>query len=606
MAVGLMAVGLAWVLVLLVYGGFEFTVLGTVITSNEPLRPAALAALGFGVYLWTRGLDEAARRWEALAWRVEERWVVMVLALFVAISGVVFGSTTAGGSDSYGYVSQADLWLAGRLDVDQPWAAEVPWPEARWTFSPLGYRPSPDANATTIVPTYAPGVPMLMAVAKLVGGQEAMFWVVPIFGMVLVWATYGIGCRLGSRPAGLVGAALVALSPPMLFMLMVPMIDVPVAATWAVACYFLLGPGLRNAVLAGLAAGVALLIRPNLPLQALAMGVWYLLRLPQGGVRVAGHAFAFVAAMLPGVVTIAWLNDRLYGSPLASGYGALDALFSWAYIWPNLQRYPGWLIETHTMVVLAGVVALLVPLRRFWPDAPDRRAVIALALFVLANWGFYLAYLPFDDWWYLRFLLPSLPFILVGLGAVIAAVYRTGRPALVFASVGTVLALGAIELRKSTNDSAFDMWQERRFPGVALRVADLVPNNSVVLASLHSGSLRYYGGRMTMRYEYLEPAWLDRSISWLDERGVEVYLLLEGGEVEAFRTRFAGQQALAALDGRPRLDYRAGDWTVVLYRLSASLEPAIERRFVIEPFPPTLRSLPPVPPPGLAFFGKAR
>ena len=47
------------------------------------------------------------------------------------------------------------------------------------TFAPLGYRPYP-LDDRAIVPTYSPGFPMLLAVAKLLAGQDAMFCVVPL------------------------------------------------------------------------------------------------------------------------------------------------------------------------------------------------------------------------------------------------------------------------------------------------------------------------------------------------------------------------------------------------------------------------------------------
>src|SRR5439155_12318257 len=101
----------------------------------------------------------------------------------------------AGGSDSYGYVSQIDLWLQGHPFVDQPWAAQVPWPDGPGTFTPLGYSLLP--SGTTIVPTYTPGLPLLMALIKVVAGYRAMFAVEPLSAAILVLATYGLGRRLG-------------------------------------------------------------------------------------------------------------------------------------------------------------------------------------------------------------------------------------------------------------------------------------------------------------------------------------------------------------------------------------------------------------------------
>ena len=97
-----------------------------------------------------------------------------------------------------------------------------------------------------------------------------MFLVTPLSGALLVWITFAIGRRLVSDAVGLAAAWLVATSPAVLAMLVSPMSDVPAAAFWAVAMYFTLGSSSRSALMAGLAASAAILIRPNLaPLAAI-------------------------------------------------------------------------------------------------------------------------------------------------------------------------------------------------------------------------------------------------------------------------------------------------------------------------------------------------
>ncbi len=143
-------------------------------------------------------------------------------------------------------------WISGcsgDLHIDQSFGASVPWPLARWTFTPLGYRPEPDGYR--IVPQYSPGLPLLMAAFKLAAGQCAIFWVVPVCGGILVFATYAIGRRLGRPIVGLAAAWIVATSPTLLFMLMAPMSDVPAAAAWAVSVAFALGRNAAGGVCGG-------------------------------------------------------------------------------------------------------------------------------------------------------------------------------------------------------------------------------------------------------------------------------------------------------------------------------------------------------------------
>jgi 4-amino-4-deoxy-L-arabinose transferase-like glycosyltransferase len=97
---------------------------------------------------------------------------------------------------------------------------------------------------------------MLMALAKLIGGQRAIFWVIPLCGGVFVLATFGIGRRLGGSSNGLIAAWLLATSPPLLFMLMAPMSDVPAAAAWTVTFWCVTAGTMAFAVAGGLAAAV--------------------------------------------------------------------------------------------------------------------------------------------------------------------------------------------------------------------------------------------------------------------------------------------------------------------------------------------------------------
>jgi hypothetical protein len=73
----------------------------------------------------------------------------------------------------------------------------------------------------------------------------------------------------------------------------------------------------------------------------------------------------------------------------------------------------------------------------------------------------------------------------------------------------------------------------------------------VIFSILHSGSIRHYGGRMTLRFDLLDPDWLDRAVAWLQASGRHPYLVVEGTESEEFGRRFAGHSRLAALNWLP-------------------------------------------------------
>ena len=114
---------------------------------------------------------------------------------------------------------------------------------------------------------------------------------------------------------------------------------------------------------------------------------------------------------------------------------------------------------------------------------------------------------------------------------------------------------------------------------------------------IHSGTLRYYGGRVTLRYDSLPEDWLDRAADWLQSRGVGAYALLEQDEVPAFKRRFRVRRRSDELDESDVLIYN-GVRTAVLYSLTKTRQgPArIAPTHDLTP----LRAAPPIPLPALS------
>src|SRR4029453_11381550 len=108
------------------------------------------------------------------------------------------------------------------------------------------------------------GLPLVMTPFRLLGGELATYFAVPLLGAIAVLATFYVGARLHSRYAGLAAAALAPTSPILLFQIVQPMSDVPATAWWAVALVFALIPVPSAPLAAGGAAGLAILTRPNL------------------------------------------------------------------------------------------------------------------------------------------------------------------------------------------------------------------------------------------------------------------------------------------------------------------------------------------------------
>ena len=483
----------------------------------------------------------------------------------VLAAGVHWGTFAAGGSDSYCYVHQAEGWASGHLQVVEPLALEAPWPDPPLTFAPSGHIPSPTVRGAA-VPICPAGLSIVMAPfawasgagrvgeaggASEAGRARAVFLVVPLFGALLVWSVYLLGSRF-SRAAGLASACIVACSPAFLFQLMQPMSDVPAAALWVLATAFATSKHPRAPLLAGLATSAAILVRPNLLPLGLVLGLWFVLDSDSGdgatqGVESPHHrgltpALMFAAASAPGCIAVALIQQMFYGSPFRSGYGSLDGLFAVDHVGANAMRYATWMTESHTPIWLLALGAPLV-LR------PRRLGTLLLSL-ALVNVLCYLPYAVFNDWWYLRFLLPGIAILVVLTMAVIDALSRPRSVRAAVIGVATVI-LCALFVREARARNVFDLPRlEARYERAGRYVADRLPPNALVITSWESGSVRFYGHRNTLVWDVLDPAWLDRAIAYTRMRGLEPYLLFERWEEPIFRQRFAGSAA-GTLDWPP-------------------------------------------------------
>ena len=558
---------LLWSVVVWMTGGTTLTFGGLRVSSTDPVRPLVAAALLAAVYMLASGRERLRGDAARVAATATPARLAVVLALSIGIVAVWHSSWTASGADAYAYVTQADLWLTGRLTVPVPIANEVPWPRPLSTFVPFGY--SAVANQSAIASAVGPGLPLLMAFMKAIGGHAALFLVVPLTAALLVWTTFAIGRHVGSSAIGLGAAWLVATSPAFLTMVKEPMSDVPAAAFWALATWKAFDASRWSTVASGVATATAILIRPNLVPLAAVLGAWMLW--PRADQSVRDRVRSFVVFSVPIVVacvTIAWINQTLFGSPLASGYGAPESLFSTANVATNLRRYGGWLTETQTPLALAGFIALLAPSSRLWPAPEARRGLgavasaeasarllAAVAFLVIAIYAFYI---PFDAWWFLRLLLPAWPAVCIGTAALIAAAAHAAGARRREVQAMALVGLGLYTAFVANRLGVFPVGEgERRYATIAQLVERATAPSSIILASIHTGPLRYYAGRDTMRFDLLDEAWLDRAVAWLTEHGRQPYFLIEDWERPIFEKRFGALNRLGRLDLSPLLAYRA-------------------------------------------------
>jgi hypothetical protein len=516
------------------------------------------------------------------------KWLLVIAV--VALSALGSGGI-AGGADSYGYISQADLWLKGDLHVAQPEAKRFPWPFGALSLAPLGYVPTRSGDA--IVPVYAPGLPLILAAAKGLGGQCTIRWVGPISAGLLILITCAIGSRVFSERVGIAAAWLAATSPIVPFMGRSTMSDLPVAVLWGVATYCVLSRSWRGTAAGGLAAAAAILVRPNLAHLVVIIAAWLAFERGSALSSRLTRVLAFCAPAGMGVIAVALINQNLYGSPTSSGYGDLSSIFSPYRVLDNLQRYAAWLVQTQTPLAIIGILGFLVPARYITRDGAPPRGRLLLALTCFAVIGAYLLWLVFDAWWYLRFILPCWPAMCVS-----AAWLLTGGTGQRFTkpAIAILAAVGLYGLSFSYRAGVFDTGDgEYRYVRVAQLVRGATPPNAIIFAMQHSGSVRYYGERMTFRHDILGPGWLDLSTAWFQERGMRPFILLDDWEIEGFQRKFAKSNVAGRLEMATVFEYR-GNPRVYLFDPLQPPRPG-ERPLVFEPDDV---SVPTCPKPGLS------
>jgi hypothetical protein len=538
-----------WALIVAITGGIRYDIGPLRVSSRNPIRPT-LVALLFASIAWRLAYEEVLnqhiRHLSARPRRIEGA-IVALATLYTLVFTLAFGVRAAGGADPLGYVSQSALWLAGALRVDQAFSADIPWPAADETFVPLGYRA---VEGHVMVPTYAPGLALLMAGARLLT-ECGPYYVGPLCAAALVVLTYLLGRKYFSPAAGVVAAVLTAASPVVVYMAMAPMADVPVATFWMAALLIAAPSSARRAAAAGIVTGIAIAIRPNLV--PLAIFPWLLAILPLEDFRAAmSRSLGYAAGVLPFVMFVAILNRSLYGSPFESGYGPLSGSFSVQYFGPNVARYPRWWLKSQGILSFLFVLAVV---RRVW-----KREQLILAGFAITVLLSYLFYLPFDVWWFLRFLLPAVPLALLFCADAIDRVTSFRSPAVRLAAflVFTLFTLAHVadfNLHIAITETGEG---EQKYVDAGVFIGEVTPPDAVIIGMQLGGSIRYYSGRLGLRYDLLDPAWLDRAIDELERRGRPIYLFLDEWEVPVFRKRFAGQRSVAVVERAPMAVGRNG------------------------------------------------
>jgi hypothetical protein len=368
--------------------------------------------------------------------------------------------------------------------------------------------------------------------------------------------TVSIGGAIGGPSISIFSGVLLATSPPFVYQSLQPMSDIPVAFWWTLAALLAFSRWRWTNPAMTVSVAAAILTRPNLIPLAVPLTLFAAFAHCRKGHRHDWRAAAaVVAGATIGALVTAIVNTVFYGAPAVSGYGAPRDLYGFQHVATNVTRYLGWLVDSETPLVAISLAGMLV-----LAGAGGFRRWIALyaASVVAIVLCSYLLYMPFESWTYLRFLLPMYPFLFISLLGVAAIGPLRDRPKIrmtVLAAVTLFIVVAHLRYVErwhvlSTKDF------ERRYFVVAQYARGTFPANAVFITLQHSGSIRYYADRKTLRYDWIPPQSLDEAITQVAQLGLKPYILLEDWEEPRFRARFGDYSSVGRLDWPPTVALR--------------------------------------------------
>jgi hypothetical protein len=469
-------------------------------------------------------------------------WFHMTVGTAVAAYAVVLWvhvGAYAGGADSSGYLNSARLLAEGR--VSTPMRAVPSFPPdkmPRFAYRPLGFNV---ADKDTLVPTYPVGLPLtIMTIAQLTGWEAAADVTMVLHALLGLALIFWLAreCGLSSHISAL-ASLLLATSPLYVYISLTLMSDTP-ALVWTTAAVLLAWRSREDgrwAVLAGAALSLAILTRPTNILALAPIAICLGVSLPRWLWLSAGGA--------PGAVMLVRYNIAAYGSVVATGYENTGLLFAVGNVGPSLWNYVQWLPVVLTPV---GLLALGLPalVRR----AP--RLVTVLLLWIATYFIFYMFYAyTRETWWYLRFLLPAFPPLIVGslwVGRTLRERWssRLRFAAFIRGAPAALILVGLVLWHNVWWSQRLYVYNMGRDEKVYRQAAEWtiahLPPDAAILAMQVSGAFRYYTNFPILRYEFLDGDAFQRLIGDAAAGRLRLYAVLFPYEIteRGFFTRIRG------------------------------------------------------------------
>lgn len=454
--------------------------------AGKVLRPTVgWIALGVLVALAVAALYRARVAVGATAGSPAWRWLPWAALLVYAVFFLNHLDPVAGPNDSGGYLNSAKALVSGHLGPAPRMIDGAGRDPDVTLYMATTFHPHPSGR---FAPEYPVGLPLIFAAAGSMLGLERAVPLVIVLQLVLgILFTRQLARALGLADGwDWLAAGIIGLSPVYLHQGLQPQSDSP-ALVWCTAAVWLAWASrdrLWLAVPAGLATGLAVLIRPSnllivFPLLIALAGAWRQLAL-------------WIVAGIPAALWLGWYNHALYGSAFVTGYGDIADGFGARFISPTLRSYATWLPLMFTPLVVLGIAG------------PWVRGIAPRVRLMLSVWaGVFIVFYAFywctwDNWYNMRFVMPAAPaMVILALFATRALSERLGLD--LFRARGlavTILLLVALgtQLIVDSSSRLVLYWMRNNSVNAAgpRWLVEHVPANAVIFARHATNSLLYY------------------------------------------------------------------------------------------------------------------
>lgn len=450
-------------------------------------------------------------------------------------------SPYAAGSDPSGYLNSARLMQQGTFFATP---RVLPGYSAREFGGsanvPLGFVLRDDNR---MIPTYPAGYPLHLLVAANFGWSRGMKALNVAIALASGLLLYAYGRKMGiSVGLSLGGVALLWVCPLFIFSAIQPMSDLAALGWSLLVLYSALGARLnwRWGLLCGAALGVAVLVRPT----NLLLGVPLLVAL---GFQIRSWLVVGLGG-LPCAAFLGFYNWTLCGSPFATGYGDVSPLFRPENLPHNLAHFFYWI-----PMLLSPLVALA--LAAPFVAAGRQGGLAVLAIWAVTLIGFYAFYYHSGEtWWYLRFILPAFPALIVATLVVCEEVWRKiPRRKLAVASVltGVLVAANAWQRQQIWERNVLALKNEERcYLSSSEWVQAHLPDRSVIFCMQVSGAYFYYTDRVLFRWDLVVPEKMAPLLEAIARQDRPVYAALFPFETSAALASVGGHWTKLTTVGR--------------------------------------------------------